>query len=410
MTRPFSALDSNIDQALLNSLRPEARNAPTSGIIDIVNYAREKEGLVPLWVGEGSLPTPDFICEAAHQSLKAGETFYTWQRGLPELRQAIADYHQALYGRTFDSEHFIVTGSGMQAIQIAVRLVAGAGDEIVIPTPAWPNMAAATGLTGARFVEVPQYFSHDGWKLSIDDLLAACTDKTKAIFLNSPCNPTGWTASLDDLQQVLDFARARGLWIIADEIYTRFFYEERQGGNGELGPTAPSFYEICKEDDRILFVNSFSKNWAMTGWRIGWISAPTALGDVLENLVQYSTSGVAAFMQRAAIAALKEGEPFVAEQVERARAGRKTVLDALAKVPGAKFAPPSGAFYLFWGLEKHEDGGALAREIVDQANVGLAPGFAFGQSGTPFMRLCFATNPENLALAATRLQGWMAQR
>ncbi|PLW74888.1 pyridoxal phosphate-dependent aminotransferase [Cohaesibacter celericrescens] len=395
-TNPLNALN------IFNTLSSEAQHAPSSGIIGMVEYARGKEGLIPLWVGEGCLPTPDFICDAAAKALKAGETFYTHQRGIPELRQSIARYHQRLYDRPFNPERFFVTGSGMQAIQLAVRMVAGVGDEVVLPSPAWPNLKAAVGVASATAVEVPLDFASDGWRLDLDALFGACTSKTKALFINSPSNPTGWTASLDDLKAILAFARQKNIWIIADEIYTRFYYDDAR-------TNAPSFYEIARDDDKILFVNSFSKNWAMTGWRVGWLSAPPAVADVIGNLIQYSTSGVAPFMQRAAIAALEDGETFVTEQINRARVGRDKLLDRLQGNNILRYAPPAGAFYFFFGVEGEDDGLMLAKRLADEANVGLAPGFAFGQSGSAFMRLCFATHPDQMDLAIDRLNLWLSK-
>ena len=168
--------------------------------------------MIPLWAGEGDLPTPSFICEAATRSLAAGETFYTWQRGIPELREALARYHGTLYGRAFSADQFYVVGSGMQAIQIVTACVAGSGDEVMIPTPTWPNAAAAAGIIGATAVEVPMSFGNDGWALDFDRLAAAVTPRTCALFIVSPSNPTGWTASRDDLVALLAFARhARAL-------------------------------------------------------------------------------------------------------------------------------------------------------------------------------------------------------
>src|SRR5205085_11531678 len=163
--------------ALTDALSRAARLAPESGIVEVANYGRGRDGLIPLWIGEGDLPTPSFICEAATRALAAGETFYTWQRGIPPLRDALARYHTALYGRAFAPEEFYVTGSGMQAIQIVIAMLAGAGDEIVIPTPTWPNAAAATGIIGGRAVEVPMSFGDSGWSLDLDRLAAAITDK-----------------------------------------------------------------------------------------------------------------------------------------------------------------------------------------------------------------------------------------
>jgi aspartate/methionine/tyrosine aminotransferase len=386
---------------LVAALRPEARDAPESGIVEVFNYGRAREGLVPLWVGEGDLPTPDFISDAAVKSLRDGETFYTYQRGIPEMRAALARYHARVYGRPFDAERFFVTGGGMQAIQIAARMVAGTGDEVIVPTPAWPNFAAAIGVGGGRPVEVPMGFGNAGWTLDLDRLFAAVTPRTKAIFLNSPSNPTGWTATLDELRAVLSFARERGLWIVADEVYHRFFY---------AGDRSPSFYDIAEPDDRLLQVNTMSKNWAMTGWRVGWLSANPALGPVIENLVQYSTSGTAAFLQRGAAAALDDGDDFIAFQVARAHTGRDIVVDALAATGKVRFADPAGAFYLFFSVDGEPDTGRLGLRLVDEANVGLAPGDSFGRAGAGFMRLCFARDADQVRKGADRIAAWVRGR
>jgi aspartate/methionine/tyrosine aminotransferase len=382
---------------LIRTLRREAREAPESGIVEVFNYGRGREGLIPLWAGEGDLPTPAFICEATARSLQAGETFYTWQRGLPELRAALARYHERQFGRPFSAERFFVTGGGMQAIQIAVASVAGTGDEVIVPSPAWPNFAAAAGISGAAPVFVPLSLDHGRWMLDVDRLFASVTPRTRAIFINSPANPTGWTASEEELRAILDFARGRNLWLVADEVYSRFVY---------AGVRAPSFYDVAEDDDRILFVNTFSKNWAMTGWRIGWIGAPAALGSILENLIQYSTSGVAAFMQRGAIAALDQGEEFVRMQIARAAEGRAIVCEALSGSNRVRFAWPDGAFYLFFAVDG-VDRERLGLRLVDEAGIGVAPGTAFGPGGESFLRICFARNAGDLEEAARRLKHWL---
>ena len=388
--------------SLVSALRAEARLAPESGIVEAMNYGRRRDGLTPLWAGEGDLPTPAFICEAATRSLAAGETFYTWQRGIPELREALARYHARLYGRTFSPEEFYVTGSGMQAIQIVMTMVAGTGDEVLIPTPTWPNCAAAAGITGARPVEVPMSFGNDGWSLDLDRIAAAVTPRTRALFVVSPSNPTGWTAKHDDLRALLALARKRGLWIIADETYARFWY-----GAGER---APSFLDVMEADDRILFVNTFSKNWAMTGWRVGWIAAHPSLGQVIENMIQYSTSGVAAFMQRAAVTAIDRGESFVAHLIERARRGRDISCDTLAATGRVRFARPQGAFYLLFSVDGETDTRRLVMRLIDEANVGMAPGTAFGAGGERFLRLCFARNADQLQAAMDRVAAVLTAR
>jgi len=383
---------------LLDTLRAEALAAPESGIVAVMNHGRGREGLIPLWAGEGDLPTPAFIADAASRALAAGETFYTWQKGIVELRQALARYYGRHFGRAFDHEEFIVTGSGMHAIQLALDAVAGKGDEVIHLSPAWPNLAAAAGVAGARPVAVPLDYSDNGWSCDVGRIEAAITPATRAIFVNSPSNPTGWTADQDTLRAILELARQRGLWIIADEIYALFYYGGRR---------APSFIDVAGEDDRILYVNSFSKNWAMTGWRVGWLKVPPSLQQVFENLIQYSTSGVAQFMQRGAVAALDGGDAFIDEQVARARQARDLVCGILGRTGRARFAVPQGAFYLFFSVDGIADSRQAAFDIVDHANVGLAPGTAFGEGWDAFFRLCFHRRLDQVEEAAERLARWI---
>ena len=397
-------MNAPIPHPALPPIRPEAALAPTSGIVDVANYGRQRPGLIPLWVGEGDLSTPSFICEAATASLAAGETFYTWQRGIPDLRQALARYHERLFGQPSDPERFFLTVGGMHATQIAVRIVAGTDDEVLIPTPSWPNFAGALSVAGARPVAVPMTPGPRGFRLDIDRLAEAVTPRTRAIVINSPANPTGWTASRDELREILDLARKNRLWIIADEIYGRFAFDPALTLEGRT----PSFRDVMTGEDRVLFVQTFSKNWAMTGWRIGWLEAPAALGDVIENLIQYSTSGVPVFVQRAAIAALEQGESFVAHQISRARQGRDIVCGGLAATGRVELPPPPGAFYAFFKVEGATDSRTLAMRLVDEANVGLAPGSAFGEELDGYLRLCFARKGDDLQEAVRRLAAALA--
>ena len=384
--------------SILNSLSPRALAAPESGIVEVVNYARGREGLLPLWVGEGDLPTPDFINRAAMASLNAGETFYTWQRGIPELRQALADYYGRHFGTSLPMEHFYVVGSGMQAIQLSVQAITAPGDEMVYLTPAWPNIAAALEISGARSVGVSLQFEGGKWSLDLGRLEAAITPKTKGLFINTPSNPTGWTATHQDLADILALARKHGLWIMADEIYALYYY---------AGGRAPSFLDIKEADDKILFVNSFSKNWSMTGWRVGWIVAPAEVGQVIENLVQYSTSGVAQFMQRGAVAALNEGDDFVRSNIAKAARSRDILCDALIATNRVQTLKPDGALYSFLKIDGVTDSRRAAIDIVDKTGVGLAPGTAFGEGGELFLRACFLRDPAQVADAAERLSRYI---
>jgi aspartate/methionine/tyrosine aminotransferase len=380
------------------TLRPEAEQAPTSGIVDVFSYGRNRPGIIPLWVGEGDLPTPSFICEAAARSLKDGETFYTYQRGIPELRQAIARYHERVYGKAFDHERFFVTSGGMAAMQIVFRMISGPGDEVLVPTPAWPNFVGAITIAGARAVGVPMTIDAGGWQLDVRRLEQAITPRTRALVINSPSNPTGWTASHADLRAVLDLARRHGLWIVADEIYGRFIHDPVLNVDGRT----PSFRDVMEPEDKILFVQTFSKNWAMTGWRLGWIEAPPALGQVIENLVQYQTSGTPVFVQRGGVAAMEGGEDFVAEQIARAGAGRE-IVGRLAETGLVELPPPSGAFYAFLKIKGATSSRDIAFRLIDEANVGLAPGSAFGEAGEGYLRLCYLRKAEDLEEAVRRI-------
>ncbi|MGO8070369.1 pyridoxal phosphate-dependent aminotransferase [Rhizobium leguminosarum] len=380
--------------SIVSSLSPRALAAPESGIVELVNYARGREGLLPLWVGEGDLPTPDFISRAAMDALAAGETFYTWQRGIPELRQALSDYYDRHFEIRLPVEHFYVTGSGMQAIQIAVQALTSPGDELVYLSPSWPNIAAALEIAGARSLSVELQFEGGKWAVDLDRIEAAITPKTKGIFINTPSNPTGWTATKQDLGDILALARRHDLWILADEIYARYYF---------AGGRAPSFLDVMDEGDKIIFVNSFSKNWSMTGWRVGWIVAPPEMGQVLENLIQYSTSGVAQFMQKGAVAALDQGDDFVAANIAKAARSRDILCDALVATNRVETLKPDGAIYAFLKIDGVADSRRAALDIVDKTGVGLAPGTAFGPGGELFLRACFLRDPTQVAVAAERL-------
>lgn len=386
---------------LVAALRPSAQRLPVSGIIEVFNYGRTREGLIPLWAGEGDAATPPVIYEAAVKSLQDGETFYTHQLGIPELRAALAVYFQGLYQLPFDSDEFFITCGGMQAIQLAMQMTVADGDEVVILSPAWPNFegAAITQAAVPKFVSLD--FGASGWALDLDKLFAACGPKTRAICINSPSNPTGWTASEAELRAILDFTRKHGIWIIADEIYGRFHY-----GDG----LAPSFQTMREEGDRILFVQTFSKNWAMTGWRMGWIQGSKQLAQVAENFIQYNTSGVATFMQRAGIAALQEGEEFAQAQIEQARCGREIICSALEPFNNVHFSCPDGAFYLFFGIEGQTDSMQTALKLVDEANIGLAPGFAFGPGGEGNFRICYHRSEAALKEAMDRFTDWLRRQ
>lgn len=387
--------------SVLASLSPRALAAPESGIVEIMNYARGRDGVIPLWAGEGDLPSPDFINRAASDALIGGETFYTWQRGIPELRQALSRYYARHFGVDLSPEHFYVTGSGMQSIVLSVQALTSPGDEMIHLSPAWPNIVSAIELSGAKSVAMPLSFQGGRWVLDLERLEAAITPRTRAMFINTPSNPTGWTASREELSAMLAIARRHGIWILADEIYALYYFGS--------AARAPSFLDVMEEGDRVIFANSFSKNWSMTGWRVGWIVAPPEMGQTVENLIQYSTSGVAQFMQRGAVAALDHGDGFIRENYDRALTSRDILCDALIATNRVETLKPDGALYAFLKIDGIADSRLAALDIVDKTGVGLAPGTAFGIGGEQFLRACFLRNPAQVQDAAGRLADYVSK-
>ncbi len=377
-------------------VRDAIRELPGSRIAEISALGMGDPEVIPLWYGEGDLPTPDFIGTAAAAALRAGHTFYTYKAGLPELRATLADYMAGLYGRPIGAERVAVSSSGMTALMLVTQALIDAGDNLVIIAPVWPNIAAAVSIMGGE----PRLVSLDplpegGWRLDPERVFAACDSRTRGIFVNSPSNPTGWVISAEEIATLLSFARRRGLWVVADEVYARIVYGNRP---------APSFLDQAAPEDRLIVVNSFSKSWAMTGWRLGWMTIPPDLLPVMEKLVEFNTSGSPTFLQHAGIAAIRGGEPFIARFVARCRAARDVAIDALRACRRVEVARPEGAFYAFFRVDGVGDSLAFAKELLSHAKVGLAPGSAFGPMGEGYLRLCFARDPAQITEAVERLR------
>ena len=369
---------------------------PTSKIGDVAMEGRGDPDVIPLWFGEGDLVTPEFIRKAANDALARGETFYTWQRGLPELREAIAQYTSRLYGINCDAERITVTGSGMQAIILTCQALLDPGDNILMVSPVWPNIASAASVVRAEPRHLLLDRREDGrWSLDLDKLFAAVDERTRVIFVNSPGNPTGWMMSGDQQRAILEVARKRGIWIMADEVYARLVYDR---------PHAPSCLEHATPDDPLVVLQSFSKPWAMTGWRLGWITSPGPLGEEIAKLVQFNLSGSPAFLQHGALAAIKHGDSFIQQMVDRCRAGGELTFQRLSALPQVKLARPEAAFYAFFSIDGINDSLAFCKRLVHENKVGIAPGVAFGPGGEGYFRLCFATGTDRLSVALDRLE------
>ena len=383
-------------QALSASIREKILGLPTSRIAEVSALGFGNPEIIPLWYGEGDVPTPDFIGAAAGAALAAGETFYTHKAGLPELRETIATYLGGLYGREIGAGRVAVTSSGMTALMIVSQMLIDPGDNLVIVAPIWPNIAAAVTIMGGE----PRLFSLDpapggGWRLDLEKLFAACDSRTRGIFVNSPSNPTGWVIAPEEIVALAGFARSRGLWLIADEVYGRIVYGNRP---------APSFLEHTEAEDRVIVVNSFSKTWAMTGWRLGWLTLPPSLLPEIEKLIEFNTSGSPTFLQRAAITAIRDGEGFVESFAARCRAARDVTIEGLRACRRVSVARPEGAFYAFFRVDGVDDSLAFAKELLHTAKVGLAPGSAFGPMGEGWLRMCFAREPAAMEEAVGRLR------
>ncbi len=360
----------------------------------LANQAMGQAGVIPLWFGEPDRPTPEFIREVAKSSLDEGNTFYQPNAGIPALRQAISSYMNTLYGSRFGAGNIVVTGSGMAAVMLAGQCLVSPGDVLVTHVPTWPNLPSAQQVLGAEVRRVPLEAKADGWTLDLDRLFEACTRGAKALLINSPSNPTGWMLSDEEQQTILDFCRKRGLWLIADEVYNRIVFDR---------PYAPTFADKIVEGDRVIIINSFSKSWAMTGWRLGWLTVPKHLTPTFEMLTEYSTSCVLGATQVAGIAAVERGETFIRESNERYRASLELLHSRFAALPRIFFPPPRAAFYAFFAVEGVADSFRFASETLASTRVGLAPGAAFGPEGEGFLRLCFAVEPDLLAEALERL-------
>lgn len=378
-------------------VRPAIEALPRSKISDAYEYGVGRPGLIPLWFGESDEPSPAFIGEAASRALQQGLTYYAPKRGLPDLRDALARYSSRLYGQPIDIDRISVLPSGMAAIMLTIQALVEPGRNVVMITPFWPNGGAAVKALGGELREVALDQRADGgWSLDLDKLFAAVDDRTVMLFLNSPNNPTGWTASRAELQAILDRARTLGLWVLSDEVYGRIAY-------AQPGQPAPSMLELITPEDRVVVANSFSKSWAMTGWRLGWVTIPQEIVGALEKLNEINATGAATFVQAAGITAVEQGEGFVAEQLARFATNRRLVQEKLGQLPNVRIAAPDGAFYGFFAVEGETDSVALVRRLIDKANVGLAPGLAFGQAGEGFLRLCFAAATPTLTTALDRL-------
>ena len=321
-------------------MRQALHNLEASKIREVANAGLGRDDVLAFWFGESDEVTPDFIRQAAIDSLQRGETFYAHNLGLPELREAVASYTSRLHP-TVDAGRIAITSGGVSALMLAVQAVVNAGDEVVAITPVWPNLTAQPAIMGAQVRCVPLVPVNGEWTLDLAAVRAAVTPATKLLIVNAPNNPTGWTMSSAEQQALLDHCRSTGTWILADEVYERLYYEPTPNG------CAPSFLDIAAPDDHLIVAHSFSKSFLMTGWRLGWLVLPPALVDGMGKLIEFNTSCASVFTQRAGIAALTRTDEVTPRVVAHLKHCRDTLVPLLATVPGVRVASAKGGMYAF---------------------------------------------------------------
>jgi aspartate/methionine/tyrosine aminotransferase len=376
--------------------RPGVRALAASGIRALMNEGFGRSDLLTFWVGEPDQATPQFIRDAGMGAIAAGEVFYSHNLGIAELREALAQYVGELHQRACSAEQIAVTSSGVSALMLISQLLVGPGDRVVAVVPLWPNLQEIPKILGASVRTVALRFAPEGWRLDVDELLAALVPGTRALYLNSPNNPTGWTIEPEQQRAVLEHCRRHGIWIFADDAYERLHFGSER--------SAPSFLARASDEDRLVSTNTFSKAWLMTGWRLGWAVVPRPLLADLAKLIEYNTSCSPVFVQRAAMAALRGGEPLIAQTLERYRRLRDFLVEELRAIPGIDVAVPQGAMYLFLRAAGEPDSFEFCKRLVREHGLGLAPGSAFGPHGEGHVRWCFAAEQGRLAEGAKRLR------
>lgn len=368
------------------------------------------DGVFKLYFGESNIPTPAFIRDAAARAMNEGFTYYTSNAGLDSTRQALAAYYEAKHGVSLDpAREIVVTASGVQALNAAIRCVLDPGDEAVVLTPAWPNGASIVQMCNAAPVMMAQPLVKEPgggtrYTIDFDALEAAITPRTRLLLYTSPSNPLGWVATGDEQRRLLEFTRRHKLWLLADEVYERLWYD-----GPALGGVAPSILRLATRQDSVIVAQSFSKSYCMTGWRLGWIAARADLAARARELNEFIVSHAPSFGQRAAETALRDGEPFIAGMLEQFRANRDFCLDVLRPLPGVTVPEPGGAFYLFPRIDGLADSFGFCKRLLAETRVGLAPGVAFGAGGEGSVRLCYASERGIVEPAMERLAAFIAR-
>ena len=382
----------------MSLLRPEIEHLEPSGIAKVALPRFTDPSVIPLWIGEGDMVTPAFIREAAKRAIDAGQTFYANTRGRAELRDAIKIYLDRVYDIDLNPDRISVPGSSMLGITLAAQMTLGHGRHALIVSPNWPNIEISVRATGADIGFVRQRMENGRWHLNAEDVIGAVKKNTGAIYINSPCNPTGWIIAQDTLEHLLAFCRDRNIVLISDEVYHRNVYDAE---------VAPSLITLADDEDPVVIINGFSKAWAMTGWRLGWMVAPARYAKQIAVLSECFNTGAPSIVQFAGIAALEDGEELIRTLRAQYAGGRDIVMSILGSHPRIELSQPEGAFYAFPRIRGIDSSLAFAQGLLETADVGVAPGYTFGPGNEEHIRLCFAQSHQRLTEALERIVAYV---
>jgi len=381
--------------------RSEVLDVVESPMVVIGALAESIPGSLKLCYGESNLPTPDFIIRASDEAARAGHTFYTHTAGYLELRRAIADKVLELHGVTYRASEIMSTVGASMAIFSAIRACMGAGDNAVVISPTYSIFVNGVIMTGGEPRPVPLTRDGSRFRLDLDRVRKAIDGRTRMIIVNSPSNPTGWMMTVDDQRALCELAEQYDLMILADEVYERLVFG---------GSIAPSIARVCTNKDRLIVVNSFSKTYNMTGWRLGWAQSSERVIQMMYKAAEFMSSNAAAMVQQAGIVALREGESYVRQLRDHYAARRAQIMTALRSIPGVSLPEPEGGFYAFPRIDGLSDSTEFATRLVRETGVAIAPGVGFGADGEGYVRFCFAATEDTLTEALDRFGNFMARR
>ena len=384
----------------VNYLSKRVAGLKPSGIRKFFDIAATMKDVISLGIGEPDFTTPEPILQAGIRSLQNGETHYTSNWGKLELRQAIADNLKNLYGVSYNPENEVVATVGVsEALYLTMVAVLDPGDEVIIPTPCFVSYQAEVLLAGGVPVEIPSKIENN-FQLDPDEIRAAITPRTKVIFVGYPSNPTGAVAERETLLEVAKIAEEHNLLIISDEIYDRLVY-------GFKHVCVPALGESIKR--RTILLGGFSKDYAMTGWRIGYACGPAELIKGLVRIHQYTIMSAPTTAQDAALEAMQNGEKYVQDMVAEYDRRRRLIVSGLNRL-GLRTFEPRGAFYAFPNIQASGmDDEAFAEALLKEEGVAVVPGNAFGPGGDGFVRACYATAYEKIEEALHRMERFMSR-